>query len=39
MRFSCISELDITNAIKNRYGALGKVNYDFFTTHHTFIEK
>ena len=21
MRFSCISELDITNAIKNRYGA------------------
>ena len=25
--------------LKNRYGALGKVNYDFFTTHHTFIEK
>lgn len=25
--------------IKNRYGALGKINFDFYTTYHTFIEK
>lgn len=27
------------SVIKNRYGALGKVNYDFYTPYHTFIEK
>jgi len=27
------------SVIKNRYGALGKVNFDFHTTYHTFIEK
>ena len=27
------------NIIKNRYGALGKVNFDFYTKYHTFIEK
>lgn len=25
--------------LKNRYGALGKVNMDFYTTYHTFFEK
>ena len=25
--------------LKNRYGALGKVNMDFYTTYHTFVEK
>lgn len=25
--------------LKNRYGALGKVNFDFYTMYHTFIEK
>lgn len=25
--------------IKNRYGALGKINFDFYTTYHTFLEK
>lgn len=27
------------SVIKNRYGALGKINFDFYTTYHTFIEK
>lgn len=27
------------SVIKNRYGALGKVNFDFYTTYHTFTEK
>jgi len=27
------------SVIKNRYGALGRVNFDFYTTYHTFIEK
>lgn len=27
------------SVIKNRYGALGKVNFDFYTAYHTFIEK
>lgn len=27
------------SVIKNRYGALGKVNFDFYTTYHTFLEK
>ena len=27
------------SVIKNRYGALGKVNMEFYTTYHTFIEK
>lgn len=27
------------SVIKNRYGALGKVNFDFYTTYHIFIEK
>lgn len=27
------------SVIKNRYGALGKVNFDFYTPYHTFIEK
>lgn len=27
------------SVIKNRYGALGKVNLDFHTTYHTYIEK
>lgn len=27
------------SVIKNRYGALGKINFDFYTTYYTFIEK
>ena len=27
------------SVIKNRYGALGKINFDFYTTYHTFTEK
>lgn len=27
------------SVIKNRYGALGKINFDFYTTYHTFLEK
>ena len=27
------------SVIKNRYGALGKINFDFYTTYHTFLQK
>ena len=27
------------SVIKNRYGALGKINFDFYTPYHTFLQK
>ena len=27
------------SVIKNRYGALGRINFDFYTTYHTFLQK